>query len=570
MKLTENARIVLNKRYLLKNNFGDVVESPEAMARRVASAVDRSEGYEEDYFEIIDSLKFLPNSPTLMNAGTGQGTLSACFVLPLNDSMGEIMNTAKSAALVQKFGGGTGFALSRLRQKGAPISTTHGKACGPISVLRMLSSVSSMVTQGGKRDGANMAVLRVDHPDIEEFITCKSVEGEIHNFNISVGLTDVFMTALQKDESYDLVEPHTRVVVGKKRARDIWNLIIDGAWKNGEPGAIFLDTVNREHSKMGIGDIEATNPCGEQPLLPNESCNLGSINVAKMVREDKEFDYTELDRVVKLAIRFLDNVIDENKYATKEIESQTKATRKVGLGVMGWADALIKMAIPYTSNEAISKAEELFGRIKEVADKTSEELAQEKGAYPASIDGKYRNACRMTIAPTGTISMIADASSGIEPLFRLGYTKHNILEGETLTYINEEFKNYVRSKSILEFVANGGKLSDTDAGSFTKRLFATADEIPYEAHVKMQAAFQKYCDSGVSKTINLPNEAKRSDVSGAYLQAWLTGCKGITVYRAGSRFKEVLTEGLLCPECKGKVVLAEGCKKCLSCGWSAC
>jgi len=558
---------VLERRYLLPG------ETPEQLFTRVAhhiASFNDSEELEPDFYEAMSTLKFLPNSPTLMNAGTGQGTLSACFVLPLEDTMEGIMDTAKDAAMVQKFGGGTGFSLSKLRSKGAPISTTHGRACGPVAVLEHLSSVSRLVTQGGKRDGANMAVLRVSHPDIMQFITCKETEGDIHNFNISVGVDDLFMEAVEGDSQYAL-RHGDNTIAEWVRAREVWNAIVDNAYRNGEPGIVFLDTINRQHSEMGLGEISATNPCGEQPLLPNESCNLGSIDVSKFVI-DGVFDTTDFAEYVRLGVRFLDNVIDANEYATTGIERQTLGTRKIGLGIMGLADALVRLRIPYDSEEGRKFGQDLMQLLQIISDDESRKLAVERGAYPFSEDGRYRNACRTTIAPTGTISMLAGCSSGIEPLFALSYRKQNILDQGTgataVTYVNEYLAGEL-SEDEADRLKAGASLA-----SIRKDLadiYAVSGEISVLGHVGMQAAFQQYCDSGVSKTINLPADAKRSDISAAYLQAFALGCKGITVYRAGSREKEVLVDNAdLCPECGSKVAMEDGCKKCYSCTWSAC
>ncbi len=578
-EISENANVVLEKRYLQKNSTGDIVETPNEMFKRVAKALvqpeknyeksdDEIRQIENDFYELMASLKYLPNSPTLMNAGTGAGTLSACFVLPLKDSMQGIMGAAHDAAMVQKFGGGTGFALSELRPKGTPIATTHGKACGPISVLRHLSSVSTLVTQGGKRDGANMAVMDVHHPDILEFIDCKKIEGEIHNFNISVGASDEFMQAVKDATTYPLkklenpADPNSDYVeVDRIDARMVFNKIINGAWRNGEPGMIFLDEVNRNSPVLHIGKITATNPCGEQPLLPNESCNLGSIDVAKFVNESSDginlIDWDDLGRAVKVSIRMLDNVIDANKYAVDAIREMTHSTRKLGLGVMGFADLLVKLGIPYDSDEAVELGRKLMKFIQENADEESINLGEERGPFPAWYDSKqaksggpkYRNACRLTVAPTGTISMIAGASSGIEPIFSLAYRKHNILEGETLYYVDKNFEKIAKkegfySDNLLEHLSNGGSLQDREeVPENIKELFHVASDISPRDHVLMQAAFQESTDAGISKTINFPNEATVEDVEDAYLLAWETKCKGITVYRAGSREKEVLTTG---------------------------
>ena len=513
------------------------------------------------------SLEFLPNSPTLMNAGTGAGTLSACFVLPLTDSMEGIMKAAHDAAMVQKFGGGTGFSLSEIRPTGTPIATTHGKACGPIAVLKHLSSVSTLVTQGGKRDGANMAVMDVHHPNILDFIECKKIEGEIHNFNISVGASDEFMQAVKDGTEYSLyvksdpADSESELIeAGKLDAREVFNKIVHGAWSNGEPGMVFLDEVNRNSPVRHVGRITATNPCGEQPLLPNESCNLGSIDVGKFVIESENentIDWDRLAKIIRLTTRFLDNVIDANKYAIPEIEEMNLGTRKLGLGVMGFADMLVKLGIPYDSEAGVEIARKLMEFFKEESDKESRDLAIERGPFPKwkgskmEKDGEepLRNACRLTVAPTGTISMIAGASSGIEPIFSLAYRKHNILEGETLFYVDKNFENMCRlnniySEELMEYLSDGGSLLDReDVPASIKDLFHTAGDISPTYHVLMQSAFQESTDAGISKTINFPNEATIEDVENAYMLAWETKCKGITVYRSGSRQVEVLTSG---------------------------
>ena len=569
--ISENAMVVLEKRYLRKNDKGEIVENPSQMFRRVARAIAETEllynsnadvaHWEDAFYEPMARMEFVPNSPTLMNAGTGAGTLSACFVIGLEDSMDGIMETAKEAALVQKFGGGTGFALSKIRPKGAPISTTHGRACGPVAVLRHLSSVSTLVTQGGKRDGANMAVMDVHHPDILDFITCKTTEGQIHNFNISVGVSEEFMQAVEREEDYELRDPQTGEVVGKLNAADVFSRMIEGAWLNGEPGAIFLDQVNRDNPTLHVGRMTATNPCGEQPLLPYESCNLGSINLARFVVErDRQpaVDWDRLKETVQVATRFLDNVIDANRYSVPEIERMTKLTRKIGLGVMGFADMLVILGIPYNSQEGIDLGREVMRFIRQESDNTSEELAGERGVFPAYEGSSFqkqgrmmRNACRLTVAPTGTISMIAGCSSGIEPLFSLCYHKHNILEGQSLLYIDANFEDVARqddfySDELMEYLADGGSIQDRDEDvpEWVRDVFVTAADISPQDHVRMQAAFQDSVDAGISKTINFPNSATREDVRMSYLLAWKLGCKGITVYRAGSREAEVLTTGV--------------------------
>lgn len=570
LDITENALRVLQARYFLRGKNGEVVEDARGMFRRVARAIAQVEtlynpradvkALEDAFYGMMARLEFLPNSPTLMNAGTGAGTLSACFVIGLEDTMEGIMDTAKHAAMVQKFGGGTGFALSKIRPKGAPISTTHGKACGPVAVLRHLSSVSKLVTQGGKRDGANMAVMDVRHPDIMEFITCKRKEGEIHNFNISVGVDSDFMERVERGEDYDLIDPRTGQVAGRLNAREVFEEIVKGAWLNGEPGMLFLDRINRDNATPQLGSITATNPCGEQPLLPYESCNLGSINLAKFLRYTPtgvEVDWERLRQTVRLAVRFLDNVIDANHYAIPEIERMTKLTRKIGLGVMGWADMLIRLGIPYDSAEGLELARRVMGFIRQEADQMSAELAQERGAFPAfkgSIHDKpgappLRNAWRLTVAPTGTISMIAGCSSGIEPIFALVFRKQNILGGQTLYYIDQAFEAVARAEGfytddLMEHLARGKSLQEREeVPAWVRRLFVTAPDIAPEWHVRMQAAFQESVDAGISKTINFPNSATVEDVRKAYLLAWKLGCKGITVYRAGSREQEVLAAG---------------------------
>ena len=629
--ITDQANIILNHRYLLKNSDNEVIETPEEMFKRVADAVAKidtdymeldveAELTAKDFYSIMSNLEFVPNSPTLMNAGTEQGTLSACFVLPLEDSMEDIMKAATDTAMVQKFGGGTGFSLSHLRPRGDKIQSTHGIACGPIEVLKTLSRVSSMITQGGKRDGANMAVMSIYHPDILDFIDCKKVEGEIHNFNISVGVDSDFMQAVKNNMDYNLVNPKTNEITGKLNARDVFNKIVTGAWRNGEPGMIFLDRVNKDnHVISEYGEMIATNPCGEQPLLGNESCNLGSINLARFYKKAKkastfgwkeELDWTRLEEVTKTSVHFLDNVIDANKYATPEIEQMTKATRKIGLGIMGFADLLIQLKIPYNSELAREIGAELMKSVRTWADEKSKELADKRGVFPAweksnydRENEKYRNHCRLTVAPTGTISMIADTSSGIEPTFALAWKKQNILEGKTLNYINKYFeadaiKHGFYSEDLMDYLAEGGSLESVpDLPNWVKEVYATAPEISPKDHVLMQSAFQKSCDSGISKTINFANSATEDDVENAYMLAWEEGCKGITVYRAGSREKEVLVKGnketaeqpaldgfelennmisqnITLPDhncCDDpNIIFESGCHTCKVCGWSAC
>lgn len=635
MTLTSQAQLVAEKRYFQKNDAGTPIEDADGLFRRVANAIALPEGnygkldvevkmISNEFFKMMSELDFIPNSPTLMNAGTNQGTLSACFVLPLEDSMEGIMKAAHDSAMVQKFGGGTGFALSKLRPRGDRIKTTHGISCGPIEVLKTLSRVSSMITQGGKRDGANMAVMDVHHPDILEFIDCKQVEGEIHNFNISVGVSDNFMKSVVAGTHFPLINPRTNAIVGELDARGVFNKILEGAWRNGEPGMVFLDAINKDNRvSEEYGDMIATNPCGEQPLLGNESCNLGSINLANFVEEKPDADtwktkvnWNRLGAVVKSSTRFLDNVIDANHYATHDIETMTKSTRKIGLGIMGFADLLTQLRIGYHTKLGREVGGEIMGFIKDVADSESKLLSDERGVFPAwgksdyaASKDKFRNACRITVAPTGTISMLADTSSGVEPLFALAWRKTNILDGETLYYVNKYFEKDARkhgfySDDLMNHISSGGSIQDRpDVPQWAKDVYLTSDEISAESHVLMQAAFQKSCDSGISKTINFPNSATIEDVYAAYMTAWESRCKGITVYRSGSRDKEVLikvekanTEDSLGIEtydylealvdaplitkgesvqldtcCDSPFIVEEGgCSSCKACGWSKC
>ena len=609
--LASQSEVVAQKRYYLKKQDGQIKEDATNLFSRVAKAVAliestygtlevENELSELEFYDIMAKLEFLPNSPTLMNAGTGQGTYSACFVLPLEDSMEGIMKAATDAAMVQKFGGGTGFSLSKIRPRGAKIKTTHGIACGPIEVLKTLSRVSSMITQGGKRDGANMAVMSVYHPDILEFLSCKSVEGDIHNFNISVGVDSNWMKLVEANADYNLINPSDNTISGSLNAKSVFNIIVGRAWSNGEPGMVFLDRINKDnHVIEEYGPMIATNPCGEQPLLGNESCNLGSINLAKFfVKRDlqalkhpwkSQIDWERLEHVTRTATRFLDNIIDANEYATPEIEKMTKATRKIGLGVMGFADLLIQLRVVYNSELAREIGTKLMESIKNWADGQSLELGVIRGTFPAwenssynKVTETYRNNCRLTVAPTGTISMLADCSSGIEPTFALVWKKQNILEGKTLNYVNKYFERDAKewgfySESLMDYLANGGSLQNRDeVPQWAKNIYITAPEILPQDHVLMQAAFQQHVDSGISKTINFDNSATIQDVEDSYKLAWRTGCKGITVYRTGSRDKEVLVKGTTTNSLESnccetpQIIMQDGCQSCVSCGWSAC
>ena len=576
LSLSENALRVLEKRYLRRNEKGEITETPEELFKRVARAVaevdrdypafkDKVYETEEKFYEIMANAYFLPNSPTLMNAGTPLGQLSACFVLPIEDSMEGIFETLKHAAIIHKTGGGTGFSFSRLRPKGDIVRTTGQIASGPVSFMKVFNAATEAVKQGGRRRGANMGVLSVHHPDIFEFITCKDDVREITNFNISVTVTEKFMKALLNDEEYELINPRTGNAIKRVRAKEVFEKIAYQAWKNGEPGIIFIDRINQTHTLRELGEIEATNPCGEKPLLPYESCNLGSINVAKFYKGTpwylierrsarweevkNRIDWEKFGEIVDIGVHFLDNVVDANVYPLKEIDELTKKNRKIGLGIMGFADLLYMLGIPYSSSDAIKAAEEIMKFVQERAHKKSIELGELKGPFP-NIDKsifkgtKRRNAVVTTIAPTGTISMIADTSAGIEPNFSLVYVK-TVMEGERLLYINKYFEQAAvhfgfYSQELMEEISKVPSIkSFEEIPDFIREIFDTTFDIPFEQHVKIQAAFQKYTEDAVSKTINMPESATVEDVKRAFLLAYELGCKGITVYRTGSRPEQV-------------------------------
>jgi len=569
IKLSDNALRVLKRRYLTKDGEGKVIETPQELFRRVARHIASGEQvydskadipfWEETFYQLMANLDFLPNSPTLMNAGHELGQLSACFVLPIEDSMESIFDAVKYTALIHKSGGGTGFSFSRLRPERDRVGSTGGVASGPISFMRAFDVTTDVIKQGGMRRGANMAILNVDHPDILKFITAKEDPKALTNFNLSVAVTDEFMKAVENGTDYNLVNPRTEEVTGKLNANEVFDKIVDMAWRTGDPGVVFIDEINRHNPTPKLGKIESTNPCGEQPLLPFESCNLGSINLSKMVMHkdgQPNIDYDRLSQTVKLAVRFLDDVIEVNQFPLAEIEKMTKTTRKIGLGVMGFADMLIQLGIPYDSEQGLDMAEKIAHFISEEADKTSIELAQERGVFPAfqeSIynmpDGPYfRNASRTTIAPTGSLSIIANCSSGIEPLFALSYVRH-ILEGEEFIEVNPYFEEAAKqrgfySPNLMKQLAEGKKFKEAkEVPEEIKRLFITAHDISPEWHVRMQSAFQKFTDSAVSKTVNFPYEATLEDVAKVYMLAYHEGLKGITIYRDRSRESQVLTVG---------------------------
>ena len=561
LKLSKNALTVLAKRYLKRDADGKPLETPADMFHRVAKTIDAAEpkvqgkklSFEKEYFRLMTELDFLPNSPTLMNAGRELGQLSACFVLPVGDSMESIFEAIKNTALIHKSGGGTGFSFSRIRPANDEVQSTSGVSSGPLSFMRVFDAATETIKQGGTRRGANMGILRVDHPDIMDFIMAKRDQTVLTNFNISVGMTEAFMEAVEKGEDYDIINPRTGKACKKLNAAKVFNQIVDMAWSNGEPGIIFLDRLNRDNPTPHIGEIESTNPCGEQPLLPYESCNLGSINLANMVNNGT-VDWAKLQETVRLSTRFLDNVIEANKYPLPQIDEMTRANRKIGLGVMGWADMLILLGLPYNSKEAIALGEKVMSFINDKSHDMSFELAAERGAFPnfkGSVFDKpnlkpIRNATCTTIAPTGTISIIANSSSGVEPLFAVSYVRQ-VLDNNKLIEVHPLFETIAKergfySDELMQEIAEKGTVQGIDAIPLdVRKVFVTSHDITPEDHVLMQAAFQKHTDNAVSKTVNFCHTATREDVAKVYQLSYKLGCKGVTIYRDGSRDMQVLS-----------------------------
>ena len=569
LNLSANALRVLERRYLPKDADGKAAETPAEMFRRVARHVASAElvfdssadtaQWEEQFYDFMTRLEFLPNSPTLMNAGRELGQLSACFVLPVEDSMESIFDAVKHTALIHKSGGGTGFSFSHLRPERDRVGSTGGVASGPLSFMQVFDKTTDVIKQGGMRRGANMAILNVSHPDIQRFIAVKKESGVLTNFNLSVGITDDFMRAVQEESQFELVNPRTGELFERVNARNVFDQIVDMAWLTGDPGIVFLDEINRHNPTPHLGRIESTNPCGEQPLLPYESCNLGSINLARMVDHTTPTPQVKFERIaeiVRLAVRFLDNVIEVNRLPIPEIRESTMSTRKIGLGIMGFADMLMQREIAYNSDEALSSAEEVMAFIEDTANAASIDLANERGVFPAyegsvyDVQGgpRYRNASRTTVAPTGSLSILANCSSGIEPVFGLTYVRH-ILDKEEFLEVNPYFEEEARrrgfyTKDMMRELAAGRRLGEMEnIPEDTKRVFVCAYDISPEWHVRMQAAFQRHTDSAVSKTVNFPRAATREDVADVYLLAHQENLKGITIYRDGSRNDQVLTTG---------------------------
>lgn len=623
--LSLNQLKVLERRYLLHDADGNTIETPRQLFNRVATTLaavepKQQQQWQQQFFNVMASLEFLPAGRTLNNAGTQQNQLANCFVLPVEDSMEGIFDAVKWTALIHQTGGGTGFNFSQLRPNGDVVTKSAGGfATGPVSFMKVFDVATRQVMQGGKKRGANMGILNIDHPDIMEFITCKSEDGDIANFNISVGITDEFMEAVKHNRSFTLKNPRTHEPIQTLRAATLMDQIATLAWRTGDPGMIFLDTINANNPLLkACGRIDATNPCGEQPLHPFDACNLGSINLSRFVT-DNQVNWHRLKQVVHIAVRMLDNVIDAGTYPLPQITDTVRANRRIGLGVMGWADMLFQLGIPYNSDEGINLAKQVMKFIQTESWSASEQLAQEKGVFPRwnqsafkTQGRKVRNVAITTIAPTGTISMVADCSSGIEPVFALAYIK-NVVDEAGLSYVNPYFSQVLRQlkgtngeyNQAIRDIAQTGSCQHVKLPANIRRVFVTAHDISWEWHVKMQAAFQQYTDNAVSKTINLPHTASIEDVKAAYLLSWELGCKGITVYRDGSKDFQVLQTGnhspkpkhskvliqstmkqktlkqrvaetthdhktIVCPECGANTSLEEGCVLCHNCGWSAC
>ena len=648
-KVGINQLRVLKERYLLKDEEGKVIETPEQLYRRVADNIAQAEllsggteatvkEWSDKFFQLMDNNEFMPNTPTLMNAGTAIQQLSACFVLPVEDSITGIYDTLKHQAIIHQSGGGTGFDFSRLRPKGSMVKSTKGVASGPISFMKVYDASTQYIKQGGKRRGANMGILRVDHPDIHDFIHCKDDGTSITNFNISVALTEKFMQAVERNEDYELLDPRTKAVVRKENAKALYDELVASAWKTGDPGIVFIDRINRDNPVPHIYTIEATNPCGEQPLGPYDSCNLGSINLAKYLTSNGEVQWDKLRETVRTAVRFLDNTIDMNKYPIPQIRDMNRGNRRIGLGVMGWADMLFKLNIPYNSEEGCAFAEKMAKFIRDEADAMSQELGKEKGTflhwkgsiYDMPNGPTFRNCARITIAPTGTISMIAECSSGIEPLFAISFVKR-VMDGQELLYVNEIFKETAikrgfYSEQLMERIAQEGTAAHCDEiPEDVRKTFVCAHDISPYWHLRMQAAWQKHTDNAISKTVNFSHHATVNEVAEVYMLAYKLGCKGVTIYRDGSKgfenqvlnlnvkgksskqleeeYKAKVLSGAptvaaapgsanantmtitspapmpghaengkeLCPKCSSKNFVAEsGCDSCKDCGYSAC
>ena len=588
MPISENARAVLERRYLIRDEHGEAVETVDELFHRVADAVAAADvrfdpqadvaDTARSFYRMMTELDFLPNSPTLMNAGRPLGQLSACFVLPVADSMEDIFDAIKNAALIHKSGGGTGFSFSRLRPKGSTVNSTGGVASGPISFMKVFNAATEAVKQGGTRRGANMGILRVDHPDILEFITCKNDTREITNFNLSVGITEAFMEAVSQDKPYDLVDPATGRVVGQHSARAVFDAIVTSAWQTGEPGIIFLDRLNRDNVVPSQGEIESTNPCGEQPLLPYESCNLGSINLVNHLMKTPAgwvLDRAKLEKTIRTAVHFLDNVIEVNQYPLPEIDRMTRSTRKIGLGVMGFADMLLHMGVPYNSEEGVALAEEIMDTVNSIGHQASEELAEIRGPFPLFDQSIYRdgrpirNATVTTIAPTGTLSIIAGVSSGVEPVFAYAYYR-NVMDNTHLIETNQILRDKLTelglySDELMRQIIEHGSLAHVEGiPEAVKRVFVCAHDVSPIWHVKMQAAFQQFTDNAVSKTVNFPNSATQEEVAEVYRLAYELGCKGTTIYRDGSRDEQVLNIGVA--KAKQETALPDHVEKLLESG----